>query len=114
MYKKNNSFEKRVEESKNILLKYPNKIPVIVERYTHCRDIDTFDKQKFLIPDDMSMNQFIYIIRKRLKLTPTKALFVFINNKLVPNSNLISKIYLEEKEEDNFLYIQYSSENTFG
>ena len=31
MYKQKNTFDKRIKESENILKKYPNRIPVIVE-----------------------------------------------------------------------------------
>ena len=114
MYKKKNTIEIRKQESENIMKKYPNRIPVIVEKSNKCSDIDEIDKTKFLVPDDLTIGQFIFVIRKRLKLTPEKALFIFINNKLVPTHSLISQIYNDEKDEDNFLYINYSSENTFG
>ena len=114
MYKKNNLLEKRCKESENILKKYPNRIPVIVERSEKCKEINDIDKNKFLVPNDLTMNQFIYVIRKRLKLSSEKALFVFINDKLMPNSRTLHEIYQEEKEEDDFLYMKYASENTFG
>ena len=114
MYKKNNSLEKRNKESENILKKYPNRIPVIVEKSNRCKDINDIDKSKFLVPNDLTMNQFIYVIRKRLKLSAEKALFIFINNKIVANSKTLNEIYQEEKDEDNFLYMNYANENTFG
>ena len=114
MYKKNNSLEKRSKESENILKKYPNRIPVIVEKSNRCKDINDIDKSKFLVPNDLTMNQFIYVIRKRLKLSAEKALFIFINNKILPNSKTLNEIYQEEKDEDNFLYMNYANENTFG
>ena len=60
------------------------------------------------------MGQFVYVIRKRIKLSPEKAIFVFVNNVLPPTAALMSSIYEEHKEEDGFLYIAYSGENTFG
>ena len=114
MYKKTNSLEKRCKESENILKKYPNRIPVIVERSEKCKEINDIDKNKFLVPNDLTMIQFIYVVRKRLKLSSEKALFVFINDKLMPNSRTLYEIYQEEKEEDDFLYMNYASENTFG
>ena len=62
----------------------------------------------------MTLGQFIFTIRKRLKLTPEKALFVFINNSLIPSNLLIKEIYDKNKNEDGFLYVQYTGENTFG
>ena len=40
--------------------------------------------------------------------------FVPINGLLPPTSALMSDLYESHKGEDNFLYIVYSSENTFG
>jgi len=54
------------------------------------------------------------VIRKQIKLEPHTALFVFVNNVLVPNSATIGSIYLEHKDNDGFLYMQYCSENAFG
>jgi len=114
MYKKKKSLEKRKQESESILKKYPCRIPVIVEKSSGCKDINEIDKTKYLVPDDLTMGQFIFVIRKRIKITPEKALFVFINNKLIATHSLMSQVYNDEKEEDNFLYVHYSSENTFG
>ncbi len=38
----------------------------------------------------------------------------YINNIIPPNNNFIGEIYNDLKDEDGFLYITYSSENTFG
>ena len=63
---------------------------------------------------DLTVGQFVYVIRKRIKLSPEKAIFVFVNNVLPPTAALMSSIYEEHKEDDGFLYIAYSGENTFG
>jgi GABA(A) receptor-associated protein len=78
-----------------------------------------------------------FVIRKRIKLPPESAMFLFIkdhlpqkgacmlNKKSLGNCGLIpffsfspaslmSTVYEEEKDEDGFLYITYSGENTFG
>jgi len=114
MYRSDNSFEKRFNESKGILEKYPNRIPVIVEKFKKCKDIVDIDKNKYLVPEDLTVGQFIFVIRKRLKLTAEKAIFLFINNKLMPTHELMRSVYNNEKDDDNFLYVVYSSENTFG
>lgn len=56
----------------------------------------------------------MYVIRKRIKLAPEKALFVFVNNVLPPTSALMSTIYDEHKDADGFLYITFAGENSFG
>jgi GABA(A) receptor-associated protein len=51
---------------------------------------------------------------KRIKLSPEKAIFIFVDDILPPTAALMSAIYEEHKDEDGFLYILYASENTFG
>ena len=72
------------------------------------------DKQKYLVPKDMTLGQFIYIIRKRIQLGSNEALFILVNKSLVPNNKGIYDIYVDNKDADGYLYITYTSENTFG
>lgn len=112
-FKKEHPLEKRRQESNRIRSKYPDRIPVIVEKAQKA-DIPAIDKQKFLVPSDLTVGQFVYVVRKRVKLSPEKAIFVFVNNVLPPTAALMSTLYDEYKDEDGFLYISYSGENTFG
>lgn len=111
-FKSKHTFEKRLEESTRITEKYPDRIPVICERISI--DIPEIDRKKFLCPDDLSLANFMYVIRKRLKLSPEKSIYLFINGKLINNTKLLTQIYENEKDKDGFLYIQYASESTFG
>lgn len=77
-------------------------------------DIATIDKKKYLVPADLTVGQFVYVIRKRIKLSPEKAIFIFVDEVLPPTAALMSSVYEEHKDEDGFLYITYSGENTFG
>ncbi len=113
MYK-NKTLEERIKESTNILEKYPNRIPVIVEKSDKCKDLQDIDKNKYLVPDDLTFGQFIFVIRKRLKLSAEKALFLFVKNTLIPSGNLMKQVYDNNADKDGFLYILYTSENTFG
>ena len=61
------------------------------------------------------MGQFQYVVRKRLKtLGADKGLFFFINNTMPPVNQLLAQLYDTHKNEDGFLYIVFSGENTFG
>ena len=115
-FKERFTLKKRLEESKRIIEKYPERIPVIVEKArTHAKDMDDIDRNKFLVPNDLTMANFMYIIRKRLKLSPDKSIYLFVNDTtLVPTAALMSTIYTENKDEDGFMYIRYASESTFG
>lgn len=66
------------------------------------------------MPVDLTVGQFVYVIRKRIQLPSEKAIFIFVNDILPPTAALISTIYEEHKDEDGFLYVLYSGENTFG
>lgn len=112
-FKNKYNLEERKNESSKMLLKYPSRIPIIVEKYEKC-DLSTMDKNKYLVPKDLLLSQFINIIRKRIELDSSQALFITINNRLCSSSSLISDIYNDNKDEDNFLYVVYTSENTFG
>ena len=104
------------EEAIRVRTKYPDRIPVIVNRSKSAgSDVPFIDKHKFLVPADLTMGQLQYVIRKRLTLTPDKALFLFVNNVATPTSSLVSTIYEEYKDPDTqFLYVTYAMENTFG
>ena len=66
------------------------------------------------MPADLTVGQFIYVIRKRIKLPPERAIFIFVDNVIPPTAALMSTVYEVRKDEDGFLYITYSGENTFG
>eukprot|EP00899_Mesostigma_viride_P020013 jgi/Mesvir1/28012/Mv20201-RA.1 len=112
-FKQEHPLEKRQTEAARIRDKYPDRIPVIVEKAVKS-DIPDIDKKKYLVPADLTVGQFVYVIRKRIKLSPEKAIFIFVNNVLPPTAALMSSIYDSHKDEDGFLYITYSGENTFG
>lgn len=103
----------RIAETTRIRQKYPERVPIIVKKAAGC-NLNDIDKSKFLAPIDMTLSQFIVIIRKRIKISCDKAIFVFINNVLPPLSASMSYLYNDMKDEDGFLYIYYSGESTFG
>ncbi len=114
IFKNLHSFEKRNSDCSRILKKHPERIPVVVCKGDKEKTLQDIDKQKYLVPQDMTIGQFVYIIRKRIKLDPNQALFVLINNSLQPSNRPLNDIYKDNKDEDGYLYIVYSSENTFG
>ncbi|KAK4363900.1 hypothetical protein RND71_015258 [Anisodus tanguticus] len=68
----------------------------------------------YLVPADLTVGQFVYVVRKRIKLSAEKAIFIFVKNILPPTAAMMSAIYEDHKDEDGFLYMTYSGENTFG
>ncbi|KAK4303391.1 hypothetical protein Pmani_024587 [Petrolisthes manimaculis] len=112
-YKEEHPFEKRRAEGEKIRKKYPDRVPVIVEKAPKAR-IGDLDKKKYLVPSDLTVGQFYFLIRKRIHLRPEDALFFFVNNVIPPTSATMGSLYQEHHEEDYFLYIAYSDESVYG
>lgn len=108
--------EERKREAMRILQKYPDRIPVIVNRAPKEKDLPEIDKKKYLVPVDMTFAQFLMVIRKRIRLSPEKALFVFSeNNELPKSSDSMQDLYEKHKNKsDLFVYFTYCAESTFG
>jgi GABA(A) receptor-associated protein len=99
----------RTRDANRVLQKYPNRIPIIVSSNTF-----KLDKYKYLVPLDITVGQFCYILRKQIHLGPEIAVFLLFNGR-IPNSNtLMSNIYNQEKDKDGYLYCGMIPENTFG
>jgi GABA(A) receptor-associated protein len=113
-FKKNYSFKQRYNEAQRILRKHPERVPIIVDKHQDANNIPELDKKKFLVPGDLTVAQFIFVIRKRLKLSPEKAIFLFVGKNLPVTSSLISDVYSKYKDDDLFLYCFIMGENTFG
>ena len=113
MFKQKFDFNERRKESSRVLDKYSDRIPVICERRSYSK-IENIDKEKYLVPTDLTAGQFIYVIRKRLHLPAEKAIFLFINGTIPIISRTMADLYETEKDIDGFLYILYSDENVFG
>ena len=77
-FKDKYSQEYRTTECTRIMLKYPDRIPVIVELVKGSKL--NLDKNKFLVPNDLTVGQFMYVIRTRIHVDPDEAIFLFVNN----------------------------------
>ena len=103
----------RCAESTRMKQKYPGRYCIIVDKAINT-DAPDIDKHKFLVPGDITVGQFLYVIRKRLKINQEKAIFIFVQNKLPQSSMLLSEAYDQYHDRDGFMYMLYSTENTFG
>ncbi|CAH1800559.1 unnamed protein product [Owenia fusiformis] len=112
-YKEEHPFEKRKAEGEKMRKKYPDRVPVIVEKEPKARVAD-LDKKKYLVPSDLTIGQFYFLIRRRINLKPEEALFFFVNNVIPSTSALMNALYQKYREEDSFLYITFSEESVHG
>lgn len=110
---KQTSLEERQQKSASIRSKHPLRVPVICVKDPRS-SIPNIDRNKFLVPADLTVNQFSLVIRKRVKLSSDIAMYMLIQDKYPNPTSVLSAIYEEQKDEDGFLYIMYSGETTFG
>ncbi|XP_074844737.1 microtubule-associated protein 1 light chain 3 gamma [Carettochelys insculpta] len=114
-FKLRKSFATRLEEVAGIRAKFPTKVPVIVERYQKEKYLPLLDKTKFLVPQELTMTQFITIIRSRMALNATQAFYLLVNNKSLTSMSLtLAEVYRDYKDEDGFVYMTYASQEMFG
>merc|ERR1711959_452414 len=91
-FKENHPKEKREELARKIREKYPDRIPVIVERGKN-------------VPDDLTVGKFTIEIKKHLKpdsgeaIDSAKAIFLFVNGKsLTKSSDKLSLVYEQNRD----------------
>lgn len=104
----------RRKEYEKLREKYPNRVAILISKAKRSK-LDQIDREKYLINEDMTVGQLVFFIRKRLKCSPSEAIFLFINGSIPSNTQLIKDIYEQYKSpDDGFVRIVYSEENTFG
>ncbi|XP_061437223.1 gamma-aminobutyric acid receptor-associated protein-like 2, partial [Lethenteron reissneri] len=113
MFKEDHSLDHRSVQATKIRAKYPDHVPVIVEKVagSHIGDID---KRKYLVLSDITIAQFMWIVRMKIQLAAESAIFLFIDNTVPQSSLSMGQLYEDHKDEDGFLYVAYSGESTFG
>jgi len=119
-FKKNYSFEARQKGANGILEQYPDRKPI----YVCCEggNIDSKDT-KFIVPDLLTIGQFHTILRRRIKLSDSEALYSYVcqyedqllTQSILPKaSDSIGNLYANYHDKDGFLYLSVRKENTFG
>lgn len=110
-FRKKFSKEVRQAEFQNIVEKFPDRIPVVI-------DIEGgglhLPRRKYLVERDMLFINFAHIIRQRLKVSPNESLFFFCENSIPQQTHTIQQVFNEKKSEDGFLVLTIMKENTFG
>ena len=97
-----------------VIKRYPDTVPVIIKKKETEKCLPDLPNNKCLIPRKFTIGDFIWLLRKKLKLESHKGIFIFVNGILPPNNALMETLYNEHKDPDSFLYITYCSESIFG
>ncbi len=93
--------------------KYPNHICVFVQQSSRSADLPPLDKHKYLVPKDLTVGSFMFMIRKRMSLPAEKALFIFVNDMIPTSSATLAELYAQHGSK-GYLNVVYAGESTFG
>merc|ERR1712150_54010 len=114
-FKERRPADVRAEEASNIRQRFPSKVPVIVERYKKEKELPRLDRVKFLVPQELSVSQFVVVVRSRMMIRPSQSLHFIVGGKQVPSMQMsVAELYHRCQDEDNFLYMTYASTEMFG
>ena len=115
-FKEDFNLEQRREEANRILKEYNNsRMPIICEKAPKSK-LAPLRKTKYLAPSDMTIGQFQFIIRRNLDLNENYALYLMTQKgiSLIGDKTLMEIYNIHKDKQDNFLYIYYDSELTWG
>ncbi|XP_067244859.1 microtubule-associated proteins 1A/1B light chain 3C [Chanodichthys erythropterus] len=114
-FKQRKCLATRKDEVCNIRSKFPNKLPVIVERYLQEKKLPLLDKTKFLVPNELTLGQFLSLLRSKIALEASQALYLLISGRNMSClSTSMGEVYSQFRDPDGFLYITYASQDMFG
>lgn len=114
-YKTKYSDEDRRTSSKRILKKYPNMIPIILQRDIHS-NIPKIDKYKIMVKKCSDVGSLLKYLKNNIKCDPNQAIYIRIEDThYVPGVNdSMLCLYEDYKNTDGFLYITYYAMETYG
>ena len=87
---------------------------MVCEELQNSTRFPELETRRITVPSEINVAQLIYLLRRRMGLSPEESLFVFAGSSLLSSNTLIYVAYERYKDPDGFLYIKYSGENTFG
>ena len=95
-YQQRVSFQERVKEAEDTKKRYPNKVPLVIEKHKSDKTLPHIDKVrcqiysdlylqiyfqiKWLVPQEMSLAQLTGVIKQRIKCPPHQELFLTLNH----------------------------------
>jgi GABA(A) receptor-associated protein len=112
MYQERYSEIVRRDEAIRIRRKYPDRIPCIIQ--TIDTTLPLLTKIKYLLPANATITDMLTVVRKHIRIKPYEALFLTCRNRVLSASTLCAFLYETERDEDGFLYLYYTKEQTYG
>jgi len=112
-FKQRYQLSERKTSSKKLREQFSDRIPIIIEVAPSSKI--TLSKHKFLVPENITLGYFMSIIRKYINILSNESIFVSCENNIIPTMTIsILELYTKYCNDDGFLYLYITSENTFG
>lgn len=93
--------------------RHPNCVLLRMKRRENCT-LRPLRRSHFVVPRTLTVGDLMILIRRRLALSPDRALFLLIAGRMVACSQLIAHLDTEENREDGVLTAYFTDENAFG
>lgn len=93
--------------------KFPTHVFALVRKGPKAVGIPTIDKNKYIVPATLTFGEFMFIIRKRIRLGPEKALFLFVGNTIPVASQTMGEVN-QHYARNGYLEVFYTGESVFG
>jgi GABA(A) receptor-associated protein len=99
----------------NLLNKYPDRVPIVLFSKTYIKN-----PLRFAVPLDLTITQFMVLLRTKIELKPEEAIFFFVKDNdtgqdiMVQSSVTIESLYSQYKDKDNLLNLFFEKEAVFG
>ena len=116
-FKLRKSFGSRCEEASCAKSEFPDKIPIVVERYHLEKKLPYIDITKFLVPHSLTMIQLSALVKSRMSSVElSQPIFFHTENgtSLKRTRRTMGDIYEREQDDDGFLYVTYTSQEKFN
>lgn len=101
------------QHSDRIIEKYTNRYPILL--WTLGSNI-IIKKRKFIVPGNITIGQFLYVLRKQLiDFNSSEGLFLIVEGVdiMLPSNQIIEKVW-KEYNVNGFIRLALTKENTFG
>lgn len=106
--------EQRAREFTRVTTRHPEHVPTILERGDPAAP--RLDREKFLLPPNLTVAQLVYVVRRRLRMGSDEALFLVCGKgTVVGGPTTVRELSLRFSDpSDGFLYVRYTLEHAFG
>ena len=104
------TFEQRQKSAKNILAKYPDKVPFLISRKRGTK-LQQIGKKKFMISKHLCISNVKYVIKNMLQLKNKNNLVIECRQKIISDDDNVEMIYDNNKDSDGFVRLFYYDKN---